>query len=202
MNLVTFKEDIGVFEGNSDFTQEAVAMLYQLRDTDTQSDGASNIKGWQKEINHLEQFVPLRAMLINKFVEYFQQSIGDNFNMSATVIKFFANINPPGASHIMHQHIGGHYSGAYWLQAEPGAGNLIVMNPYPNTFVNTFCQPGSITYNDQGYQSYNCAEVVPKPSTGAFFNSNLVHYVDVNRSEYDRIGVAFHIYLEENKNAN
>ena len=49
----TFKEDISVFEGNPDYTQMTIDQLYQLRDRESQTDGASNVKGWQKEINHM-----------------------------------------------------------------------------------------------------------------------------------------------------
>jgi len=196
MKLHTFKEDIGVFEGDPSHTDQTIQMLYMLRDQDSKTDGASNLNGWQKEINHLEEYRQLRAMIMNHFVTYFKTSISSNFNMNAETVKFFANINPPGASHTMHQHIGGHYSGAYWLQADKGSGNIVVMNPYPNSYINTFLQP-SIEYTEDGYTSFNCIEIKPEANKGLFFNSNLVHYVDVNRSNRDRIGVAFHIYLNE-----
>lgn len=191
----TFKEDISVFEGNPDYTQMTIDQLYQLRDRESQTDGASNVKGWQKEINHMPEYYQLRAMIMEQFVGYFQQNVG-TLNMEAAIVKFFANINPPGASHTMHHHVGGHYSGAYWLQADQGAGNIVIMNPYPNNFLNTFCQ-NTVEHKENGFKTFNCIEVKPQANKGVFFNSNLVHYVDVNRSNRDRIGVAFHLYLKE-----
>ena len=37
--------------------------------------------------------------------------------------------------------------------------------------------------------------VVPEPNEGVFFNNNLIHYVDVNRSDTDRISIAYHIKI-------
>ena len=125
----------------------------------------------------------------------FEKNIG-TLNMEVAIVKFFANINPPGASHTMHHHIGGHYSGAYWLQADQGSGNIIIMNPYPNNFISTFCQ-NTVEQTENGFKTFDCIGVWPQVNKGVFFNSNLVHYVDVNRSDRDRIGVAFHLYLKE-----
>ena len=181
-DTLTFKEDIGVFEGEEEYTDDIINKLYQLKSEDSQTDGCSNVNGWQKEINNKIEYLHIRKMIMNEFVNYFQKNIGD-YNMEVSIVKFFVNINPPGASHIMHYHEGGQYSGAYWLQGDKDAGDIIIMNPYPNTFVNTFCQRRSKNNN------YNCIEIPPKSNTGVFFNSNLIHYVDLNRSNKDRIGL-------------
>lgn len=188
-----FKEDISVFKifGKGDHIPILINKLYELKAEDDQSDGYSNIKGWQKEINNMVDYLHIRTMIMNEFVNYFQKNIGD-FNMEVSIVKFFANINPPGASHVMHDHEGGQYSGAYWLQGDKNAGNIMIMNPYPNTFINTFCQRRTKDKN-----SYNCIKIPPEPNTGIFFNSNLIHYVDVNRSNKDRIGLGFHLLLKE-----
>ena len=143
----TFKEDISVFKGKEEHTPMLINKLYELKAQDSQTDGQSNIKGWQKEINHM--------------VDY-------------------------------HDHIGGQYSGAYWLQGDKDAGNIMIMNPYPNTFINTFCQRRT-----KDKDSYNCIKLPPEPNTGIFFNSNLIHYVDVNRSNKDRIALGFHLHITE-----
>lgn len=187
----TFKEDITIFKGEENYTSELINKLYELKKNNNQPDRGSNVKGWQKNINELKDYMHVRTMIMKEFVNFFQKNIGD-YNMEVSIGKFFANINPPGASHIMHDHEGGHYSGAYWLQADEEAGDIIIMNPYPNTFVNTFCQRQS-----RNKTNYNCVNITPEPNTGVFFNSNLVHYVDVNRSNKDRIGFGFHLSVKE-----
>ena len=52
MRIYNFTDDIGVFNTNID-TESIIKDLYELRDKDTKSDGASNVSGWQKEINHM-----------------------------------------------------------------------------------------------------------------------------------------------------
>ena len=191
INNFTFKEDIGLFKSEKEYEPTLVDKLYKLREQDNQTDGGSNIKGWQKEISGMIDYMHIRTMIMKEFVDFFQKNIGD-FDMDVSVIKFFVNINPPGASHLMHHHEGGQYSGAYWLQADKNSGSLMIMNPYPNTFISTFCRRRSEDKNN-----YNCIAIPPEPNTGVFFNSNLVHYVDVNRSNQDRIGFGFHLYLKE-----
>ena len=190
INNFTFKEDVGVFSGDKNYTQNAIDMLYEIKKLNSKSDGSSNVNGWQKEINNNVNFSHIKTMILKEFVEYFQKCVG-NYNMDVSVIKFFANINSNGAYHTMHYHEGGQYSGAYWLQGDEDSGNIIIMNPLPNMFINTFSSRMSEKNN------YNCIQIIPNSNTGVFFNSNLIHYVDVNRSKKDRIGLGFHLLLKE-----
>ena len=207
MRIYNFTDEIGVFNTNID-TQPIIKDLYELRDKDTKSDGASNVNGWQKEINHLTADYSwgkeLKSEILQNFFQYIQscnifkkpKSENKPLNLSLSMVKMFVNINPPDASHTMHDHVGGHYSGAFWLQADVNSGRLIIMNPMRNTFINSFCQ-NTIQEIQDGYQTFNNINIFPESNKGVFFNNNLLHYVDINRSEKDRIGVAFHIMIKE-----
>ena len=207
MRIYNFTDEVGVFNTNIN-TQLIVKDLYELRDKDTKSDGASNVNGWQKEINHLTADYSwgkeLKSEILQNFFQYiqscniFKKPKNENkpLNLSLSMVKMFVNINPPNASHTMHDHVGGHYSGAFWLQADVDSGRLIIMNPMRNTFINSFCQ-NTIQEIQDGYQTFNNINIFPESNKGVFFNNNLLHYVDVNRSEKDRIGVAFHIMIKE-----
>lgn len=207
MRIYNFTDEVGVFNTNID-TQLIVKDLYELRDKDTKSDGASNVNGWQKEINHITTDYSwgkeLKSEILQNFFQYIQscnifkkpKSENKPLNLSLSMVKMFVNINPPDASHTMHDHVGGHYSGAFWLQADVNSGRLIIMNPMRNTFINSFCQ-NTIQEIQDGYQTFNNINIFPESNKGVFFNNNLLHYVDINRSEKDRIGVAFHIMIKE-----
>ena len=207
MRIYNFTDEIGVFNTNID-TQPIIKDLYELRDKDTKSDGASNVNGWQKEINHITTDYSwgkeLKSEILQNFFQYIQscnifkkpKSENKPLNLSLSMVKMFVNINPPDASHTMHDHVGGHYSGAFWLQADVNSGRLIIMNPMRNTFINSFCQ-NTIQEIQDGYQTFNNINIFPESNKGVFFNNNLLHYVDINRSEKDRIGVAFHIMIKE-----
>ena len=207
MRIYNFTDEVGVFNTNID-TQSIIKDLYELRNEDTKSDGSSNVSGWQKEINHRTSNYSwgkeLMSEILQNFFQYiqscniFKKPKNENkpLNLSLSMVKMFVNINPSGASHTMHDHVGGHYSGAFWLQADVNSGRLIIMNPMRNTFINSFCQ-NTIQENQDGYQTFNNINIFPESNKGVFFNNNLLHYVDVNRSERDRIGVAFHIMIKE-----
>ena len=167
----TFKEDIAIFKNDQKENQKTIEELYQLKKINKETDMSSNFNGWQKDINNEKKYENIKNMIVEEFKNYFKT------NLNVSIIHLFANINPPGASHVMHTHQGGQYSGAYWLQADKHAGNVIVMNPFINEFVS------------------NCISIAPEPNTGVFFNSNIVHYVDVNRSKRDRIGFGFHLNI-------
>ena len=79
------------------------------------------------------------------------------------------------------------WSGAFFLQSDPDpgtSGDLHILNPNRNSFLTT-------NYStDYRYHSIPFSPVVNR---GLFFASHLVHYVDLNRSNTDRISIAYHI---------
>ena len=185
MEFHIFEEVVGRFTGDSSLIDQSIDEIYSLKSEKTVSDGFSNVKGWQKDINlNSSILIELRRMLLVKFSEYFKYYQCKNLN-GFEFTKFFVNVNPPNAYNTMHHHIVGEFSGSFWLKSERSSGNLILLNPYPNSFMNTLMISPS--------QDFNLKWFPPQPNTGVFFNSNLVHYVDVNRSESDRISAAFHI---------
>ena len=87
----------------------------------------------------------------------------------------------------MHHHLVGEFSGTLWIQAEQNSGQLIIMNPFSNRFMNTCVIPSPET------RDYNAIHIDPESNKGVFFNSHLVHYVDINRSQKDRVSIAYNI---------
>ena len=188
MEFDNFEEVVGRFDGDPSIIDQSIDDIYLLKQSEAQSDGYSNVNGWQKDIDPHNTFLhELKQMLLDKFsdyLDYYQCRGGCN---GYGFKKFFVNVNPPNAYHNMHHHIGGEFSGAFWLKSAPKAGCLFLMNPYPNSFMNTSTLLPS--------KDCNVKIFPPIPNTGVFFNSNLIHYVDVNRSESDRISVAYHIKI-------
>ena len=187
MEFISFEEIVGVYNGDPTIIDSTIESIYKFKALDPESDGQSNVNGWQKELHHNKDFYPLREVILNNFGDYLKRhEITEPIDFEIT--KFFCNVNPPGASNTMHYHQVGEFSGAFWLKAEEDSGNLFIMNPYPNSFINTITK----TSKRMGFANQ---VIEPKPNLGVFFNSNLVHFVDVNRSSSDRISVAFHIRL-------
>ena len=184
MEYVSFEETIGVYDGDQSVVDSALCEVYKLRDKDPVSDGNSNYRGWQKDFDH-----PIKNVIEREFRKYIKHyCIEEPYWLTFT--KFFCNINPPGASNTMHHHTVGEFSGAFWLKAEKNSGDLVVMNPFYNRFINTCMVPQGRDYNARYFQ--------PQPNKGVFFNSNLIHYVDINRSNEDRVSIAYHIGIHYN----
>lgn len=190
IDSLNFKEDIGLFKREENF-DEQIKQLYKLKKQENSTDSFSNKNGWQKEIIDREEYIDIQKIIISEFVNYFKKNIGI-FKLKVEIIKFFVNINPPSAYHVMHFHEGGHFSGAFWLQADKDAGNLMIMNPFPNNFMANFT--GKLK---SSIENFNHIQITPKSNLGVFFNSNIIHYVDVNRSKRDRIGFGYHIKISE-----
>tara|TARA_B100001175_G_C19407070_1_gene589183 strand:- start:483 stop:1064 length:582 start_codon:yes stop_codon:yes gene_type:complete len=187
MEFDNFEEVVGKFTGDPSIIDQSIDDIYLLKKSESESDGYSNVNGWQKDIDPRSRVLyELKRMLLDNFSDYldYYECRGCNgFGFQ----KFFVNVNPPNAYHTMHHHNCGEFSGAFWLKSEPKSGNLFLLNPYPNSFMNTLTVMPS--------KDCNVKRFLSTPNTGVFFNSNLIHYVDVNRSESDRISIAYHIKI-------
>ena len=86
-------------------------------------------------------------------------------------------------------------STGYAVYSDGNSGDLVIMSPFTNRYLNTSCVPKPRTNNPIKYLDYNALVLKPRANKGVFFNSNLMHYVDINRSSKDRVSVAFHILV-------
>ena len=177
----TFAETVGIYNGEQSLVGSTVTYIYQLKHKYPESDGYSNHGGWQKELD-LDH--PIKHTILKQFKEYLKWYCVEKPQwMDCTSL--FCNVNPPGSSNVMHHHKVGEFSGVLWLQAESNSGDIVVMNPFYNRFMNTCIKSLE--------RDYNALYITPEPNKGAFFNSNLVHYVDINRSQTDRISIGYNI---------
>lgn len=186
MDILSFNEHVGVWDGSLTVLDLSLRHVMELHEKDPKSDGYSNVDGWQKTgLDKMPQFNPLKEMIVNNCYEYLQ-SYDIVRPRGLECVHLFANINGKGASNMMHHHTYGQISGAYWLKAPPRCGDLIIMSPFTNRYLNTSVVPKS---------DHNACVIKPKANKGVYFNSNLIHYVDVNRSEKSRVSIAFHILI-------
>ena len=183
---VSFEETIGIYDGTQSIIDSTLTDIYELRNKYPESDGNSNYGGWQKQLGHeYIKSYPIKLIIEKEFREYIKYyAIKEPSWLE--FIAFFCNINPPGSSNTMHHHAMGEFSGAFWLQADKEAGDLIVMNPFYNRFLNTCAIL-------QDNSCYNSKHFEPQVNKGVFFNSSLVHYVDINRSQRDRVAIGYNI---------
>ena len=103
----------------------------------------------------------------------------------------WANINPPGTGHPGHAHPNNFLSGVYYPKVKPGADSITFNDPRVQT---TIIAPHVTEVTD-----VNAVQAHLPIREGRFlvFPSWVVHSVDVNRSDSERMSIAFNIMFTE-----
>ena len=175
-------------ENYNEINLPVIMYLYELRKQQPANDMVSNRNGWQK--NHLETFPqlkPLTDLLAVEFERFICDEMLPLVETRFYLGNLFCNINPPGAVHVPHVHQGD-FTGVYYLQAPKDCGMLGILNPHqcPNT--------ARMTSMFAGVKLEQ--KIVPTVGTGYFFPTHLVHYVEENLSQSDRISLSYNINVE------
>ncbi len=99
----------------------------------------------------------------------------------------WANINPKGSLNTSHTHPNNYLSGVYYVSVPKGTGVIVFGDPREAA--------GAILPKVKGYNAYNGNEATFEIKAGRFilFPSYLRHGVPVNRSEEDRVSIAYNI---------
>ena len=104
----------------------------------------------------------------------------------------WANIHPKGSYHTRHIHPATiHLSGVYYIQAPENCGNII-FHDLPR-FLGLWAAPETLELTDHNAFSLS---VKPEPGLCVLFPGYLMHEVETNRSDDDRVGIAFNINFE------
>jgi uncharacterized protein (TIGR02466 family) len=103
----------------------------------------------------------------------------------------WANINPPGTSHPGHLHPNNYLSGVYYPKVKSGAASITFNDPR----IQTAIIAPHVTEVDQ----VNAVQAHLPVCEGRIllFPSWMVHSVDVNRSDSERISIAFNIMFTQ-----
>jgi uncharacterized protein (TIGR02466 family) len=148
---------------------------------------ASNEGGWQSTaMTHNIDFKDL----INEFrirCNQIHTELGFAKNKRQEIGNFWININRDKDSNNPHCHPGAFFSGVYYVKAQPRAGAITLMHPVAT-------HPYTIPYGVNEYpSSYNSSTWSEDPEAGKLiiFPPWVLHYVQPNRSDSDRISIAF-----------
>lgn len=102
---------------------------------------------------------------------------------------FWFNISEPGDYQEFHQHPNNHISAVYYVQSSENSGDIIFKNP--ESIGDMYQIPNEI---DTKF-SYKTARYNPVESRLLIFKSNLLHMVEKNKSNRDRISIAMNFYF-------
>ena len=165
--------------------------VYDIKKQDSVGVNHSNIGGWQsptidssKDDDLLKNFL-VKCLSDLPFID----------RSYAFKIDAWFNINKNGNFNMPHTHPNCHLSGVLWLKIPENSGKIIFISPYEHV--------GHVEidemYSDEFKKSNNSfSNYFLNPIEGylILFPSHLLHYVDINKSNEDRISVAFNINFE------
>jgi uncharacterized protein (TIGR02466 family) len=152
--------------------------------------------GWQSSRPFLD--APEMKPLIDKIRECLrgvQDMYGLKDEAQPILKNGWININDPGNyglnNNPPHLHANYFVSCVYYVKAEPKAGDLTMIAPFPSI---EYCVPFSVIGKNTIYNSPRW-NITPEPGKLIIFPSWLMHYVSGNLSQSDRISIAFNVVL-------
>jgi uncharacterized protein (TIGR02466 family) len=130
----------------------------------------------------------------NEIVLYTARLSLDSIHIRYTDIEItgcWANVSAPGVTHHRHSHPNNYLSGVYYVQADQGANTITFHDPRPTTGL---IRPPMFS---QTAETAEVTHVAVEPGDLIFFPHWLVHSVEENKSNRDRISIAFNIMFTD-----
>jgi len=135
--------------------------------------------------NHAEDKDPIIDELINtcrdKTVDFAKE-----YGVTRTDLKcvdFWFNISQPGNYQEYHQHANCHFSLTYYLKAPKDSGKIVFKS------MDALTDMHQLPVDYYTYSSFKTFTFEPKENLLLIFRNNLLHMVEKNMSNKDRIGV-------------
>ena len=101
------------------------------------------------------------------------------------------NINRKGDYNVCHDHPGSIMSGVLWIRAPKNCGKLSFRSPHSyNEHLLLECADENVKKARNYYSDFN---FLLKEGTMILFSSHLLHLVEMNESDEDRISIAFNL---------
>lgn len=151
----------------------------------------SNINGWQsKDFNKTKRNTPILNKLIKKVVTKSSivfNEIGIKPEFKCELNNAWININKKGSSNMQHIHPRSIMSAVFYVKSDEDSGDLFIEDDTRQRYINEL-----ITYANNPL-TYNTVSYKPKKGRLLIFPSWVNHGVGLNKSNEDRISIAFNI---------
>ena len=177
--------------GFSEIKDKLIDYAYDCKKKDSKVVSISNRGGWQSEgFEIINEDDILQLFLINCLSNF-------PFIKESVKLRGYAwiNINKPGDYNINHVHPTNHLSGVLWIKTPKNCGDIIFDSPYE---FQAYQEIDS--YVDEFRNSFNIDHsyyFTPTDGRMLIFPSHLMHEVEENLSNEDRISVSFNIKLSK-----
>lgn len=142
-------------------------------------DGKSNIIV-ERQMRHL-------ASQVMRHTQQFCADLGIDRYQSMEIENSWINVSKPKGFQFAHTHEPSMVSGVYYHRTSGEDGNIVFESP--NVYFNTYDFPNN------GRQCQRTIEYKPQAGRLILFPSWLSHYVDVNRTQQERISLSFNLRL-------
>ena len=151
------------------------------------SNYVSNIGGFQsKSLNTIDDNIK-ENLFIKPTLEYIKQF---NKDYKIELANFWINCNNKNDYNLLHNHPDCNISGVYYIKAPENSGRIVFQNGdlAKMSSKNQYC------FDDANFYSRYFVQV--KQYDLILFSSDTFHYVEPNRSNDERISVAFNLNLK------
>lgn len=180
---------------NDKFQEVKDSLLSEVEKLRKEDDGVeiTNVGGWQSKDTIGKKTPQIVKYIKDCINESFSESRSPNFDLKYYIVNMWINVNGPGDSNSLHNHPGSDFSGIFWLKTPENSGKVYFNNPHD------FTQNIDILTVREEYQ--DALNIHPSyfytPQEGSFliFPSSLMHKVDQNKSNENRISVACNIRI-------
>jgi len=177
-----------LFDDRESFNATLLEQIYRLRDQDPAGVENTNVRGWQSpnNVQNLPEFEPLNLRILQAC-----QRIAESQHFHPDLVlqhEAWININPPGASNKIHFHANCHFSGIYYISLKPPeCGSIFFRDPRVASRM--------LTYPTTQPTEFTSDEVRMDPEAGRMyvFPGWLEQGVEENRSDQDRVSIAFNV---------
>lgn len=177
-----------LFDDRESFNAQLLQLVYQMRDRDPAGVANTNIRGWQSP-NLLQKWPEFEP--INRRILQVCERIAESQNFRPNMVyshQAWINISPPGASNQIHFHANCHFSGVYYISLKaPECGSIFFRDPRVASRM--------FTYPTTRPTEFTAEEIRMPPEEGRMyvFPGWLEHGVEENRSDRDRVSIAFNV---------
>jgi len=171
-------------------TQDMVSLAYRLQKEDPVGRKLSNQGGWQSHDfrpGTYPEFAPIEKKIIEQ-TENCVRDFGYDEGACFTVLEnIWININRKFNTNSVHIHDNSFISGAFYLKAGPGQGNIVFYKNYSQDYA--VASAAKI----EKYTQLNNSAITFTPETGKLimFPGWLPHGVEHNDTDHDRISISF-----------
>lgn len=160
---------------------------YKVFDLFPEKNFASNRNGIQSKVfNDQELNLPLMNDLVKCVKKYSDKVLFfEDLGLNVKNIFYWVNINPNGSFNIPHSHPKADLIGIYYPKIKVENGSMVITRNDGSTYNMLYSNRGDLTR----------FEIIPKESKVIIFPAHLIHYVESNLVNQERISIAFNIVV-------